>query len=180
MCTPKEEFLDYINCEIFNGKMKETSFLQKFQYKYLTPNTNFVYLARKMWMYTKKGGLWKIFSKFYYLKIYRRYGCCIFPEATIGKGFRVPHPVGIVIGHCEIGNNFTILQGTTIGEKRIGENSTDEKSYPRIGNGVLLSANVCVLGNIVISDNVTVGANAVVCHNILKHGTYVGVPVRSV
>lgn len=98
----------------------------------------------------------------------------------MGKGFKVPHPVGIVIGRCEIGRNFTILQGTTIGEKNIGEYMNDHSCFPRIGDNVLLSANTSVLGGITISDNVTIGANAVVCHDILESSTYVGVLAKKI
>lgn len=178
MCKTKEEFLECIDAEVFDGKMKDASIIKKIQYKYFTPNTSFVYLTRKMWLYANRGGVWKVLSKFYYLKIYRRFGCCVFPEAIVGKGFKVPHPVARVIGRCEIGCNFTILQGTTVGEKNIGEYMNDNNCLPRIGNNVLLGANTCVLGGITITDNVIIGANAVVCHDILESGTYVGIPAN--
>lgn len=123
------------------------------------------------------GGGWRKLSHILYLRIYKKYGCCIFPDAVVGKGLKVYHPVGLVIGHCVIGENCTILQGVTIGEKTLGEFSK-KKVCPHIGNNVMISANSTILGNVEITDNIVIGANSLVTHDLKEQGVYVGNPVH--
>ncbi|SPT94212.1 serine acetyltransferase [Bacillus tequilensis] len=45
-------------------------------------------------------------------------GIEIHPGATIGSRFFIDHGMGVVIGEtCEIGNNVTVFQGVTLGER---------------------------------------------------------------
>ncbi len=45
-------------------------------------------------------------------------GIEIHPGATIGRRFFIDHGMGVVIGEtCEIGNNVTVFQGVTLGER---------------------------------------------------------------
>lgn len=179
MRPEKIEFINFIKEEVYGNNRLNS--LQKFQRRHITPNTNFVFLARKMWMHKKIGGGYNsLLSKLYYMRIYRKYGCCVFPDATIDIGFKIPHPVGIVIGRCNVGKNFTVLQGTTIGEKNIGEWDVDHTSMPMIGDDVTLAANVCVLGKVKIGNNILIGANSVVCNDILEQGNWVGSPARRI
>ena len=128
--------------------------------------------------YANGGGVRKLFAKYYYLKIYQKYNCCIFPSAVVGKGFKVYHPVGIVIGKCKIGTNCTILQNVTIGEKVLGEYKTDNTCYPIIGNDVIVGAGACILGGISVFNNICIGANAVVLKDLKYQGAYGGIPVK--
>lgn len=112
------------------------------------------------------------------MRIIHKYGCCIYPNIQVGKGFFIAHPIGIVIGNCTIGENFCILQNCTIGVKSDEDNET--QSYPQIGNNVTISASSLILGPIKICDNVTIGANSLVIHDIVTSGVYVGSPVRQV
>ena len=152
------------------------NWLDRIRIKYFQPNTNCVYLARKMWYLHSKGKFGKVMSKFLYLRIYHRYGCCIYPSAKVGKGFLIAHPVGIVIGDCTIGDNFTILQNSTIGVKSNQDNF--KKTYPRIGNNVMLCCNSAILGNVTVCDDVTIGANSLVNSSIYESGVYAGSPAK--
>lgn len=175
----KSLFKLYLENEVYCGE--KLSFIKKIQRRYITPNTNFVFLARKMWMHrTIGGGYHKFLAKLYYSRIYHRYGCCLFLDADIGLGLKVPHPVGIVIGRCSVGRNLTVLQGVTIGEKNLGEWSKDHNNLPKIGDNVVLSANVCVLGNVKIGENIVVGANSIVCRDIIEQGVYAGIPASKI
>lgn len=113
-------------------------------------------------------------SKFLYLRIYHRYGCCIYPSAKVGKGFLIAHLVGIVIGDCTIGEDFRIYQNCTIGTRNFNE---VKKKSPVIGNNVVLASNSLILGGVTIVDDVVVGANSLVVKDIDKSGTYVGSPI---
>lgn len=174
----RKELNELIDNDLFSGKYSEVSVIKRIRVKHFTPSTNFVFLCRLMWYYYQNGN--RLAAKFLYLKIYRKYNCCVFPDAKIGKGLSVYHPIGIVIGHCRAGENLSILQGVTIGEKSIGEHEKDKECIPTIGNNVTLGANSCVLGNVSICDNVVVGANSVVVNNLENAGVYVGAPARRV
>ncbi len=105
-----------------------------------------------------------------------RTGADIACEAEIGLGLVITHPVGVVVGsRVIIGENCTIMQGVTLGEKwadRCG------KQVPIIGNDVILSAGSKVLGGVEIGDRVMVGANAVVTESVPPGKVVGGIPAR--
>ena len=100
--------------------------------------------------------------------------CCDFKIKTeIGKGLHIPHPIGIVInGKAKIGNNCTIMQQVTIGNK------LNDDKIPEIGNNVFIGAGAKIIGNIKIEDNVIIGANAVVTKSIPKNCIVAGIPAK--
>ncbi len=157
---------------------KPHSFLQKLRVKYIQPNTNCIYLCYLMWDSYSRGGVNRFFSKLLYLRIWRKYGCCIFPSAKVGREFYIMHPVGIVIGNCVIGDNFSIYQNTTIGVRYQFDDSHGR--IPHIGHNVKLCANAIILGDISVCDDSIIGAGAVVLQSIMVPGTYVGTPARRV
>ena len=171
-----KEYKKVLNYELYNDQ--SLPLIYKMRFKYFTPNTNCVFLARRMWYLYSQGGIRRAFSRIIYIKILRRYGCCIYPNAKVGKGFRVAHPVGIVIGNCVIGENFFVYQNTTVGARR--EYEEKKRLSPNIGNNVTLCSNSIVIGKISIADNVIVGANSVVLHDLEEKGTYVGSPAKKV
>jgi len=168
----RAEFTETLEYELFRGKKLNP--IEKLRIKYIQPNTNCIYLSRKMWYLYERakqdvhaGGEKKVIQrlKYYrckliYLKIMRKYGCCIYASAKVGRGFWIEHPVGIVLGNCIIGENFTIHQNTTIGVKHRYDDS--KGVIPVIGNNVHLCANACILGGITICDDVTIGAGAII------------------
>jgi len=98
--------------------------------------------------------------------------------ARIGGGLLLPHPVGVVVGGgAVIGENRTILQGVTVGE-RLGIDRKHE--YPKIGSCVTLCAGAVCLGAINIGDGSVVGANAVVLTDVPACSVVAGVPARVV
>ena len=179
----KSEFKKLIDYELFGGK--QVGLIARIRRTYFQPNTNCMYLARKMWYHNdlaKKGGLFSVLhflrAKFLYLHILKHYNCCFFMNANIGRGFYIEHPIGIVIGRCEIGQNFHIYQNSTIGVRRPLDDS--KGLFPHIGDNVTIGCNCAVLGNVTIADNVIVGANSVVLNDLSESGTYVGAPARKV
>lgn len=105
-------------------------------------------------------------------------GAEILPEAEIGPGFVIEHPVGIVIGcGSVIGANCTVLQGVTLGEKYSPDRS---HAYPHLGNGVTVCAGAALLGGITIGDGAIIGAHSVVLTDIPSNAIAVGAPARVV
>ena len=107
----------------------------------------------------------------------RIFSCEISPYAKIGKGFKIIHTPGVVIGHaCEIGDNFTILQNVTVGANN--GKTVNGRIMPKIGNNVTLNAGCCVIGPIELGSNVVVGANSVVTKSCGDNVVLIGAPAR--
>ena len=94
-----------------------------------------------------------------FLRVRNRYGIEIPPAAQIGRRVTFEHQHGIVIhGHCVIGNDCTIRQGVTLGNK----NNERRHDAPTLGERVDVGAGAKVLGRVNIGDGARIGANAVV------------------
>ena len=88
----------------------------------------------------------------------------------IGKGMWIAHPYATVLAADSIGDNFSCIHCTTLGNTSAGR--------PTIGNNVQLGANVTVIGPVHIGNNVIVGAGAVVVKDIPDNSVAVGNPAR--
>jgi len=98
--------------------------------------------------------------------IHTKTGCDIHPGATIGKGFFVDHPTGVVIGETAIiGNRVKLYQGVTIGAKSfpLDENGRPIKHirrHPEVEDDVIIYSNATILGGkTVIGKGATIGGN---------------------
>lgn len=106
-----------------------------------------------------------------------RYGLFFISSSveSIGGGcFVLNHPFGSFINCKSIGNNFTICQLTTLGNKTHGRNDL----VPTIGNSVTLGANVSIMGGIRIGNNVIVGAGSVVVKDVPNDCVVAGNPAK--
>lgn len=89
----------------------------------------------------------------------KKYGVEIGLNAKISNGFHIAHLNGIVVGDkAIIGENFTIYQQVTIGQK--------DGLYPVIKDNVILYPGSKVIGDIVIGSGAKIGANALVLKNV--------------
>lgn len=104
-------------------------------------------------------------------------GIEIHPGAKIGKRLFIDHGTGVVIGETtEIGDDVTIYQGATLG----GTGKEKGKRHPTIGNNVVISSGVKILGPFKVGDNSKIGAGSVVLKEVPPNCTVVGVPGRVV
>ncbi|MFW6155410.1 MAG: serine O-acetyltransferase [Planctomycetota bacterium] len=111
-----------------------------------------------------------------------RRGVDICSLACIGKGLRIPHPHGIVIGgSVRIGSDARIQQGVTLGGNR-GKTRTGEPQWtaPRLGDRVLIGPGAVIVGPVEIGDDVIVAANAVVTKDVPAGKIVGGVPARAI
>lgn len=109
------------------------------------------------------------------LRARHRLGIEIHPAASVGRRLVIDHGMGVVVGETAvIGDDCLIYQGVTLGctGKQLG------KRHPTLGDGVVVGANACVLGDIVVGDRAKVGAGAVVLRDVAPGSTAVGVPAR--
>ena len=73
-----------------------------------------------------------------------------------------------------VGDNVSILHGVTLGGT--GKQSGDR--HPKIGDGVLIGAGSCILGNITIGEGAKIGSGSVVVKDVPARTTAVGNPAR--
>ncbi len=98
---------------------------------------------------------------------------------TIGPGFVMPHPQGVILGAGVIGSNVTVLQQVTFGAKTL-DFKFDSSKRPTVGNDVTVSAGAKIIGSVILNDGCTVGANAVVLDDVPKDALAVGVPAKAI
>ncbi|XP_051136096.1 serine acetyltransferase 1, chloroplastic-like [Andrographis paniculata] len=99
----------------------------------------------------------------------------IHPGAKIGRGILLDHATGVVVGETAvIGDNVSILHNVTLG----GTGKVSGDRHPKIGDGVLIGAGTCVLGNVRIEDGAKIGAGSVVLKQVPARTTAVGNPAR--
>lgn len=96
------------------------------------------------------------------------------PEIEAGEGLVLLNPTGIMIhGHTRIGRNCVLVhQITTSLGPRIGFDPVND--YIVIGDEVVISAGVRIVGNLTIGSGTWVGPNTVVTESIPAHSIVLG------
>ncbi len=173
-----------IEYEVYRGSdssINKVSLFRKFWNKHYCPQTNSVYLIRKMQYYyslAKKGAFYKGFlllSHLIRIKLMRRYSIDIQGDCSIDIGLRIMHPIAIVIGKSTtIGKNFQVFQQCTVGLAH--RNNANDEDYPKLGDNITMYVNSSIFGPGTLCDNVIVGANSIIIGDVNTSGTYVGVP----
>ena len=103
-------------------------------------------------------------SNLYRIRILRKYGADFVPGATIGTGLRIEHPSGIVIGRgAVIGDDVTIMQNVTIGQKEIDLSGLGLS--PQISNGVTIAAGAILVGPVHVKANVFIKTGTLLIGN---------------
>jgi len=105
--------------------------------------------------------------------------CDIRPNAIIGAGFSLPHPMGVVVGVINAGNNLIIHQNVTIGRGQSCDLDNDMENRAKIGNDVIIYSGAVIVGKVRIEDNAVIGANAVVLSDVPKGNTAFAMPARN-
>lgn len=135
-------------------------------------------LSHLLW---KRGGLPRKLSTLLYWSNLKR-GVDILPRIRIGKGLKIPHPLGITLGgEAVIGRFALIRSNVTIGARggrtRVRTDGSRQR-MPEIGDFVDIGAGAVIIGPIRIGDHAQIGANAVVLSDVPDYATVAGVPAR--
>ncbi|KAL2476012.1 Serine acetyltransferase 1 [Abeliophyllum distichum] len=129
-------------------------------------------VAHKLWLTGRK-----ILALLIQNRVSEVFAVDIHPGAKIGRGILFDHATGVVIGETAvIGNNVSILHNVTLG----GTGKVSGDRHPKIGDGVLIGAGTCVLGNVRIEDGAKIGSGSVVLKHVPARTTAVGNPARLV
>lgn len=127
-------------------------------------------VAHKLWLNDRK-----ILAILIQNRVSEVFAVDIHPGAKIGKGILLDHATGVVVGETAvIGNNVSILHNVTLG----GTGKASGDRHPKIGDGVLIGAGTCVLGNVRIEDGAKIGAGSVVLKEVPARTTAVGNPAK--
>lgn len=127
------------------------------------------------WLYKHK---MKFFALLLYQFNYLLNSCEIAIGAEIGRGFRIAHPVGVVIGGVTAGENLTVYQNVTIGKnKKVSE---DGRRSPILKDNVTLFSGSVVVGPIEVGSDVSVGANTVVVKDVPDGSRLIGAKAQSI
>jgi serine O-acetyltransferase len=140
---------------------------------FLVPGFQFVLARRIQDLLYRVPVLGRPLGRIWWWWTCRSFGCELAIAARVGKGLYIPHPVGMVIGMCHIGDNVTILQNVTIGQAGLRV-----PGDPVIGDGAYLGAGAVILGDLEIGRGAVIGANSVVRRNVPAGARAVGAPAR--
>lgn len=90
-----------------------------------------------------------------------------------GKGLLMIHPYSITFNsQAEVGENFTIMKGATIGNIKSGL----KQGSPVIGNNVYVGLNSTIVGGVRIGDDVMIAANTFVNFDVPNGALVIGSP----
>lgn len=94
-------------------------------------------------------------------------------EAEFGAGLRVQHG-GAVVVHVDarVGEDCTLRQGVTLGERRRGG------PVPVLGDRVEVGAHAQILGGVRVGDDAQIGALALVIHDVPAGGVALAPPAQ--
>jgi serine O-acetyltransferase len=125
-----------------------------------------------------KGIPWTALAKLASKYNYWWNSCVIRPQARIGPGLHIPHPIGVHIGPISAGRNLIVHQNASLVLKDLNRHYLDRRAFPCFGDNVIVGPSASVLGGIIIGDGVMIGANAVVSKDVPAGCRAVGNPAR--
>lgn len=104
-------------------------------------------------------------------------GVEIHPGAVLGRRVFIDHGMGVVIGETAVvGDDCILYKGAVLG----GTSLSRGPRHPKLGEGVVVGTNACVLGRVTVGKGARIGSGSVVVRDVPEGATVVGVPARLV
>lgn len=104
-------------------------------------------------------------------------GAEILPNATIGRGFLLGHPVGTIISG-KIGNNVTSYGQTGLGGGLDDKDVGAGKGLPVVEDNAIIGVRSIILGPVVIGEGAVISPGAFVSKDVPAGATAIGNPCR--
>jgi len=94
------------------------------------------------------------------------HACDFQPYCRIGPGLRMPHPIGILVGHSVLGQNVVLQHHITISAVTTNWRSGKSPGFVQVGDDVTIFTGTVVAGRVAIGDGAVIGANSLVVRDI--------------
>ena len=118
----------------------------------------------------------RVVSRLCYFANVVAFGADLAPDAEVGPGLAIPHPVGVTFSSVTIGRRLRIVGPVTLGGGGFADPSRD--GFPTIGDDCWLFGGAKVLGPVTVGDRAVVGADSLVRDDIPPEVIAVGRPAR--
>jgi serine acetyltransferase len=94
------------------------------------------------------------------------HGCDFQPHCRIGPGLRMPHPIGILVGHGVLGRDVVLQHHITLSAVTTNWNTGRSPGWFQVGDGVTIFTGTVIAGQIAIGDGAVIGANSLIVRDI--------------
>jgi serine acetyltransferase len=94
------------------------------------------------------------------------HGCDFQPHCRIGPGLRMPHPIGILVGHGVLGRDVVLQHHITLSAVTTNWNTGGSPGWFQVGDGVTIFTGTVIAGQVAIGDGAVIGANSLIVRDI--------------
>lgn len=94
------------------------------------------------------------------------HACDFQPHCRIGPGLRMPHPIGILVGHGVLGRDVVLQHHITLSAVTTNWNTGRSPGWFQVGDGVTIFTGTVLAGQLAIGDRAVIGANSLVVRDI--------------
>jgi serine acetyltransferase len=88
------------------------------------------------------------------------------PHCRIGPGLRMPHPIGILVGHSVLGRNVVLQHHITISAVTTNWRTGKSPGWVQIGDDVTIFTGSVIAGKVAIGDGAVIGANSLIVRDV--------------
>jgi serine O-acetyltransferase len=106
------------------------------------------------------------------------HSCDFQPHCRIGPGLRMPHPIGILVGHGVLGSNVVLQHHITLSAVTTNWNSGKSPGWFQVGDDVTIFTGTVLAGQLAVGDGAVIGANSLVVRDIPAGHIMIGGRIR--
>lgn len=106
------------------------------------------------------------------------HSCDFQPHCRIGPGLRMPHPLGILVGHAVLGRDVVLQHHITISAVTTNWRSGKSPGFVQLGDEVTVFTDTVIAGRVIVGDGAVLGAQSFVVRDIPAGHILVGGRLR--